>query len=123
MLFPGVYVESSICWVDDSLLAANSLSGISVVRSGFVSLSGSDITENGVAPYLIEDMYDVVDAARLHGEGVSIRGGLVEGPQMNNFASIYAPAGKNTKLFKGGAIRDGGTLVAQLLKMLSGVGG
>ena len=123
MLFPGVYVESSICWVDDSLLAANSLSGISVVRSGFVSLSGSDITENGIAPYLIEDMYDVVDAARLHGEGVSIRGGLVEGPQMNNFASIYAPAGKNAKLFKCGAIRDGGTLVAQLLKMLSGVGG
>ena len=84
----GVYVESSLCWIDDSLIAGNSLTGLSVVRGGFVSLSGSDITKNGhSAPILIEDAHDINDPARLN--GLSIRGGVIEGPEKNNYNTIF----------------------------------
>jgi len=100
----GVYIESSMCWVDDSLLAGNCLTGLSVVRGGFVSLSASDITENGSTPILIEDAHDVLARTRLQGP-VSIRGGVVEGPIQNNFTSLQSDGKK--KLFKGGVIRKG----------------
>lgn len=51
-----MYIESGVCWVDDSVIAANSLTGLNVVWSGFVSLSGLDITKNGISPFLIEDV-------------------------------------------------------------------
>ena len=110
-LFSGVYIESSMCWIDDSLLAGNCLTGLSVVRGGFVSLSGSDITENGhAAPILIEDAHDVRDATRL--QGISIRGGVVEGPAKNNYTSLKqdimvgnAGAEETKHIFKGGVVR------------------
>jgi len=112
--FVGVYIESSMCWIDDCLLAGNCLTGLSVVRGGVVSLSGSDVTENGHdSPILIEDRYDVRDAAMLNGEGISIRGEIVKGPLANNFTSLL-DAGEKTNLFKGGVIRDGGTLLSHL---------
>ena len=100
-----------MCWIDDSLLAGNCLTGLSVVRGGFVSLSGSDITENGhTAPILIEDAHDVRDATRL--QGISIRGGVVEGPAKNNYTSLKHDImvgnanGEETKhVFKGGVVR------------------
>ena len=101
-----------MCWIDDSLLAGNCLTGLSVVRGGFVSLSGSDITENGhTAPILIEDAHDVRDATRL--QGISIRGGVVEGPVKNNYTSLKQDIimvgnadGEETKhIFKGGVVR------------------
>ena len=99
-----------MCWIDDSLLAGNCLTGLSVVRGGFVSLSGSDITENGhTAPILIEDAHDVRDATRL--QGISIRGGVVEGPAKNNYTSLKQNVfdnadGKETKhILKGGVVR------------------
>lgn len=100
----GVYVESSMCWIEDSLLAGNSLTGLSVVRGGFVSLSASDITENS-NPILIEDAHDVRDATRMNGQGIRIRGGVVEGPVKNNFTSLQGDG--NKKLFKGGVVRNG----------------
>ena len=100
-----------MCWIDDSLLAGNCLTGLSVVRGGFVSLSGSDITENGhTAPILIEDAHDVRDATRL--QGISIRGGVVEGPVKNNYTSLKQRRmvgnadGEETKhVSKGGVVR------------------
>ncbi len=83
------------------------------MRGGFVSLSGSDVTENGMSPFLIEDMYDARDAARLHGEG-GIRGGLVEGERLNNFSSLHHSSGDGVNLFKGGVIRACGTLELML---------
>ena len=101
----GVYIESSMCWIDDSLLAGNCLTGLSVVRGGFVSLSASDITENGHStPILIEDAHDVHDATTL--QGISIRGGVVEGPIKNNYTSLQGNDGKK-KMFKGGVVREG----------------
>lgn len=103
-----------MCWIDDCLLAGNCLTGLSVVRGGVVSLSGSDVTENGHdSPVLIEDRFDVRDAAMLNGEGISIRGEIVEGPLTNNFTSLH-DAGEKTNLFKGGAIRDGDMLLSHL---------
>jgi len=87
---------------DDSLCAGNCLTGLSVVRGGFVSLSASDITENGSTPILIEDAHDVRDAFRMRGQGISIRGGVVEGPEKNNFTSLQSD-GK--KMMFGGVIR------------------
>ena len=76
-----------MCWVDDSLIGGNSLTGLSVVRGGFVSISASDITENGSTPVLIEDAHDQIHVGlsvpRLH-----IRGGVVEGPLPNNYTSL-----------------------------------
>ncbi|KAL7552679.1 hypothetical protein ACHAWF_015907 [Thalassiosira exigua] len=101
----GVYIESSMCWIEDSLLAGNCLTGLSVVRGGFVSLSGSDITENGhSSPILIEDAHDVRDATRL--QGISIRGGVVEGPAKNNYTSRRENDG-DKRVFKGGFVREG----------------
>ncbi|KAL9179894.1 hypothetical protein ACHAXT_007864 [Thalassiosira profunda] len=100
----GVYVESSMMWIDDCLVAGNCLTGLSVVRGGFVSLSGSDVTENGhTNPILIEDAHDVRDANRL--QGVSIRGGVVEGPARNNYTSLENDSRRN--LFQGGVVREG----------------
>lgn len=100
----GVYIESSIAWVEDTLIAGNSLTGLSVVRNGFVSLSGSDITENGNAraeQIMIEDAHDVSD--RLQGV-ISVRGGVVEGPLANNYVSRVDDNDSN--VYKGGKIRS-----------------
>ena len=100
----GVYVESSIAWIEDTLIAGNYLTGVSVVRSGFVNLSGSDITENGgrnEEQIMIEDLHDVRENVRLN--GINIRGGLVEGPLANNFTS--RKSGNEGILYRGGMVR------------------
>ena len=115
--YSGVYIESSMCWIDDSLMSGNCLTGLSVVRGGFVSLSGSDITENGhMAPILIEDAHDVRDGPNLQ-LGVSIRGGVVEGPVKNNYTSLKSTDTSDENddknewhILKGGAIRDVGSM-------------
>ena len=100
----GVYVESSVCWIEDTLLAGNSLTGLSVVRSGLVNISSSDILENGQAePILIEDAHDAQ-----HGlNGMETRGGVVEGPMTNNFSPTSGGEGEQP-LFKGGKVRESG---------------
>jgi hypothetical protein len=82
----GVYIEGAMCWIDDTLIASNCLTGTSVVRNGFLSLSGCDITENGANghPIAIEDEHDVGNN-RL--QGARIRGGVVEGPRQNNYSN------------------------------------
>ena len=102
-----------MCWVDDSLLAGNWLTGLSVVRGGFVSLSGSDITANGhqaaAPPILIEDAHDVrATNNRMQQQGpVSIRGGVVEGPVKNNYTSRQLEVDENY-VVNGGLLRGGG---------------
>jgi len=108
-----------MCWVDDSLLAGNCLTGLSVVRGGFVSLSGSDVTENGqqaaAPPILIEDAHDVRantnNRMQQQGGPVSIRGGVVEGPVKNNYTRLKLVDDKNDKghVANGGLLRGGGT--------------
>ena len=107
-----------MCWVDDSLLAGNCLTGLSVVRGGFVSLSGTDVTENGqqvaAPPILIEDAHDVrATNNRMQQQGgpVSIRGGVVEGPLKNNYTSRQLVDEKHDEEYvvNGGKLRDGGT--------------
>mmetsp|Transcript_6945 Transcript_6945/g.14961 ORF Transcript_6945/g.14961 Transcript_6945/m.14961 type:complete len:550 (-) Transcript_6945:3297-4946(-) len=101
----GVYIESSTAFLDDNLIAGNSLTGLSVVRSGFVHLSGCDITGNGHSnPILVEDAHDLRDVNRLQGIGIS--GGLVEGPTKNNFASLTIGGDEgSSKIVKGGPLR------------------
>jgi hypothetical protein len=99
----GVYIESSMAWIEDSLIAGNSLTGISVVRSGFLNLSGSDITENGGGhdeQVMVEDLHDIRNNTHLN---FSVRGGLMEGPYENNFVSrINSNRGV---VYKGGLAR------------------
>jgi len=103
-----------MCWIDDSLLAGNCLTGLSVVRCGFVSLSGSDITENGqqaaAPPVLIEDAHDVrATNNRMHQGGpVSIRGGVVEGPVKNNYTSMRLVDDDERYVVHGGLLRGNG---------------
>jgi len=99
-----------MCWVDDSLLAGNCLTGLSVVRGGFVSLSGSDVTENGqqaaAPPILIEDAHDVrATNNRMQQGPVSFCGGVVEGPVKNNYTSLSVDDGH---VVNGGILRGGG---------------
>ena len=75
------------------------------MRNGFVSLSGSDITENGNAraeQIMIEDEHDVRNQNR---QGmISIRGGVVEGPLANNY--VNRVDGNDGDVCKGGKIRS-----------------
>ena len=107
-----------MCWIDDSLLAGNCLTGLSVVRGGFVSLSGSDVTENGqqvaAPPVLIEDAHDdrATNIRMQQGGPVSIRGGVVEGPVKNNYTSRQAVDVTDVSkgcVINGGILRVGGT--------------
>jgi len=104
-----------MCWIDDSLLSGNCLTGLSVVRGGFVSLSGSDFTENGqqaaAPPILIEDAHDVRantnNRMQQQGGPVSIRGGVVEGPVKNNYTSMRLEVDEG-HVVNGGILRGGG---------------
>ena len=75
-------------WIEDTLISGNSLTGLSVVRSGVLNLSGSDVTGNGHGhveeQIMIEDLHDVRDQVHRR---VNIRGGLMEGPLANNYVS------------------------------------
>lgn len=82
----GVYVEGAMCWIEDF----NSLSGASVVRNGFLSLSGCDVAQGSSnshpsQPILIEDDHDVNNTRNNGEQGARIRGGVIEGPQKNNY--------------------------------------
>ena len=95
-----------MCWIEDSLLAGNCLTGLSVVRGGFVSLSACDVTENGHSrPILIEDQHDLLNQNAL--QGVTIRGGVVEGPIKNNYNPNYHESNEehDKVIFKGGLWR------------------
>jgi len=70
----GMYVETGNATVEDTLLAANRLTGLSVVREGSVSLSNCDITVNGSVPITIEDAHDM----HLENNERRIRGGVTD---------------------------------------------
>eukprot|EP00956_Cyclotella_meneghiniana_P041647 scaffold233625_cov40-Cyclotella_meneghiniana.AAC.1 len=83
---------------------AASITGISVVQSGVLNLSGSDITGNGhehgkEQQIMIEDLHDVRDQVRQNGI-VNIRGDLMEGPLANNYVSRKSC--KSSEIHKGG---------------------
>jgi len=82
----GIFIEGAMCWIENTLLASNCLTGTSVVRNGFLSLSGCDITQNtgNGHPISIEDEHDVGNN-RL--QGARIRGGVVEGPRHNDYSN------------------------------------
>ena len=80
----GMYVESGVALVEDSLVAGNSLTGLSVVRGGVVRISGCDVTENGSDPILVEDAFDFDRSVR---RNTRIQGGVLEGPVANNYTS------------------------------------
>lgn len=79
----GMYIEAGRAMVENSLVAGNSLTGLSIVRGGGVIISGCDITENGSDPILVEDAFD----------GAAFRGlnrrpiGVEEGPVKNTCSS------------------------------------
>lgn len=55
----GIYVEGTVgVIIDDSLVAGNSLTGMSVVRSGAAALRNSSILENGRAPVALDEPLD-----------------------------------------------------------------
>ena len=96
-----------MAWMEDTLISGNSLTGISVVRSGVLNLSGSDISGNGhehgkEQQIMIEDLHDVRDQVRQNGI-VNIRGDLMEGPLANNYVSRKSC--KSSDIHKGGLIR------------------
>ena len=69
-----------------------------------------------MAPILIEDAHDVRDGPNLQ-LGVSIRGGVVEGPVKNNYTSLKSADTSDENddknewhILKGGAIRDVGSM-------------
>lgn len=78
----GMYVEAGRAFVEDSLVAGNSLTGLSIVRGGGVIVSGSDITENGSEAILVEDAFEH-DAAFLRSRRPI---GVEEGPARNNYS-------------------------------------
>lgn len=78
----GMYVEAGRAFVEDCLVAGNSLTGLSIVRGGGVIISGCDVTENGSDPILVED------ASELEASVQNRRPmGVQEGPIRNNYSS------------------------------------
>lgn len=80
----GMYVEAGRASVDNSLVAGNSLTGLSIVRGGGVIISGCDITENGSEPILVEDAFEADPAVRSRNRRPI---GVEEGPERNNYSS------------------------------------
>lgn len=80
----GCYVEAGMALIENSLLAGNSLTGLSVVRGGIVRITDCDITENGSNPILVEDAFDFDPSMGRHNQR---QGGVVEGPVPNNYIS------------------------------------
>jgi hypothetical protein len=80
----GMYIEAGIAIVDNSLVAGNSLTGLSVVRGGVVRITGCDVTENGSDPILVEDALDFHHSL---GRRNRAQGGVMEGPLPNNYMS------------------------------------
>ena len=79
----GMYVEAGRAFVENSLVAGNSLTGLSIVRGGGVIISGCDVTENGSDPILVEDAFEFDRSARRHRRPI----GVEEGPARNNYSS------------------------------------
>jgi hypothetical protein len=80
----GMYIEAGIALVENSLVARNSLTGLSVVRGGFVRITGCDVTENGSDPILVEDAFNFHHSL---GHRNRTQGGVMEGPVPNNYMS------------------------------------
>eukprot|EP00562_Extubocellulus_spinifer_P020328 CAMPEP_0178582064 /NCGR_PEP_ID=MMETSP0697-20121206/23525_1 /TAXON_ID=265572 /ORGANISM="Extubocellulus spinifer, Strain CCMP396" /LENGTH=700 /DNA_ID=CAMNT_0020217771 /DNA_START=2023 /DNA_END=4125 /DNA_ORIENTATION=- len=87
----GVYVEAASAVFDDTLIASSCLTGMTVVRSAEVRLSGCDVMENGDAPISDEDFFLRERAERGEGEN-NMRGKSVELGPTENHLVIHAPS-------------------------------
>jgi len=73
----GIYVEGTIgVVIDDSLLAGNSLTGLSVVRGGVTALKNCKIMENGAIPVGLEEPADALFLGLQEDDRDAIRGNL-----------------------------------------------
>jgi hypothetical protein len=77
----GVYVEAGRAFIENSLVAGNSLTGVSIVRGGGVMISGCDVTENGSEAILVEESFET------RGEVNRRPIGVEEGPAKNTYSS------------------------------------
>jgi hypothetical protein len=55
----GIYVESTKAIIENTMMAGNSLSALSVVRGGSSKLRDCDLIENGAHPLMVEEVNDV----------------------------------------------------------------
>ncbi len=101
----GIYIEGAMCWIEDTLIASNCFTGTSVVRNGFLSLSGCHVAQNAGAghPISLEDEHD---AGNNRLQGARIRGGVVEGPRHNDYSNSQKYEEK---------LRDGASFASDLV--------
>ncbi len=102
----GMYVESAMCFVQNSLIAGNSLTGLSVVRGGHAKLSQCHIIDNGSEALTFQDDHDVFlgfDPGRfmirggVEDCGDNTLGGSVDHPlQLERARSFLRPMGEST---------------------------
>ena len=76
----GVYIEAGRAFVENSLVAGNSLTGVSIVRGGGVMISGCDVTENGSESILVEDSFEALGRVNRRPLGVEA------GPARNTYS-------------------------------------
>lgn len=81
----GIYVENAQAVIDDTMLSGNRLTGLSVVRGGWVRMSGCDVTENGADPITIERNQRIIALNNDVDETYLSNGMIVMGPKSNNF--------------------------------------
>jgi hypothetical protein len=53
-----MYVEAGIVMVENSLMAGNSLTGLSIIQGDVICITGCNVTENGSNPIIVEDALD-----------------------------------------------------------------
>lgn len=83
----GMYIETGSAILKNTLVASNSLTGLSVVRGGLVQISECDIADNGSQAVTLVDIHDM-NAEIGHMHLNDIHGSLVD-KGGNNYESIH----------------------------------
>ena len=87
----GIYIENATAYIEDCLISANSLTGLSVIRSGIANLIRCDCTLNGaVHPVTVDDNGEEHHRGILDGSDLRSSSGnsIVKNFLTNNFRPI-----------------------------------
>lgn len=89
----GIYIESTLSIIQNTLMAGNSLSALSVVRGGSSNVKDCDLIENGSDPAMVQEINDAFlqthpDFQNMIGGSITDLGGNILGHPVHNPRSL-----------------------------------